>query len=131
MLTWTRNLGLLAAIVMLTACSDNSGQNTVPAGSNPAASPGFPSLPSSADERVILNGKMTFWMYEGDAGCFGSISDGTQEVELWVDVDTCGQVEYPEDGTASLEVTFQPDMQLGQGPVYTIVNFNQPPVLAE
>ncbi len=122
-----KRLALIVISAALSACTDES---TPVAGTDSSAG-GFPALPASPDQRVTLNGKMTFWMYEGDGGCFGSISDGVQEVELWVDVDTCGQVEYPENAAASVEVTYRPDNQYAPGELYTIVSFNEPPVLAE
>ncbi|MEH6567295.1 MAG: hypothetical protein V7756_18365 [Halopseudomonas sp.] len=128
MTPWMRTGGLLTALTALTGCSDgNEAESTIPAGNNV----GFPALPAMPEERVTLNGRMTFWMYEGDGGCFGSISDGMQEVELWVDVETCDQVEYPENAPASVEVTYRPDNQYAPGKLYTIVSFNQPPVMAE
>ncbi len=119
-------LGFVTLGIALGGCSENSAPTT----STETSASRFPALPTSADERVTLNGRMTFWMYEGDGGCFGSISDGVQEVELWVDVDTCGEVEYPENAPASVAVTYRSDNQYAPGTLYTIVSFNAPPVLA-
>ncbi|WVM91099.1 hypothetical protein UMZ34_11075 [Halopseudomonas pachastrellae] len=30
-------------------------------------------LPTGPHETITVSGKMTFWMYEGDAGCYGSL----------------------------------------------------------
>ena len=68
-------------------------------------------------------GKMAFWMFEGDAGCYGAIADGNSEVQLWVDADKCEDVEYSENEDASVEVTFSTENQYGPGDTYTITKF--------
>lgn len=62
-------------------------------------------------------------MYEGDAGCYGTIEKGAQEVQLWIDADSCGDKEYQESEPASVVVTYNPDNQYGPGKTYTIVEF--------
>ena len=103
---------------VLVACSDSSDQasETVSGGS-------FPALPTSSSERVTLEGQMSFWMYEGDAGCYGTIVRGSREVQLWADADDCGHREYAENAFASVEVTYREDNQYGPGETYTIPRF--------
>ena len=63
-------------------------------------------------------------MYEGAAGCYGAITDGATEVNLWIDAESCGEKEYDENEAASVEVTFNSDNQYGPGKTYTITSFN-------
>ncbi len=105
-------------VITLAACSEpNNPKDAV------SSHASFPALPINPSETVIVSGKMVFWMYEGDGGCFGSISDGAQELQLWVDVTTCGEAEYKENESASVEITFNPKNQYGPGKTYTIVSF--------
>ena len=107
--------------ILVAGCSES--ENSDVAENSTASGPSFPSLPTSSSERVQLKGKMAFWMYEGDAGCYGTITDGSSEVELWIDADSCGEREYPENEDASVEVTFNSENQYGPGKTYTITNF--------
>ena len=102
----------------LVACSDSSNQ-----ASETVSGDSFPTLPTSSSERVTLEGQMSFWMFEGDAGCYGTIVKGSQEVQLWVGADTCGDREYAENEAASVEVTYKTDNQYGPGKTYTITRF--------
>ncbi len=102
----------------LAACSDSADES-----SGTSAGSSFPPLPTSSSERVTLTGKMSFWMYEGAGGCFGTIASGSQEVQLWIDADGCGDQDYAENEDASVEVTFKADNQYGPGETYTITRF--------
>ena len=113
--------GAVLLVLGLAGCSDSGNEVAAP-GALLSATP-FPTLPASPSETVVLDGAMTFWMYEGDGGCFGTISDGVQELWLWVDVDTCGDVEYEDNEHTVVEVTFNPDNQFRPGKTYTIVGF--------
>lgn len=113
--------GTLLLVLGLAGCSDSSNEMAAPGASLSAMR--FPTLPASPAETVVLDGVMTFWEYEGDGGCYGTISDGLQELWLWVDVDTCGEVNYQDNDRAIVEVTFNPDNQFGPGKTYTIVSF--------
>ena len=109
----------IIAVAFLSACSSSDDSSPLS-----SAKSSFPSLPSSSAERVTLDGVMSFWMYEGDAGCYGTITDGAVEVNLWVDADSCGEKEFGENEAASIEVTFNPENQYGPGKTYTITSFN-------
>ncbi|WP_299595618.1 hypothetical protein, partial [uncultured Microbulbifer sp.] len=102
----------------LTACSskENSTQASGSVGK-------FPKLPTSSTEYTTLQGVMSFWMYEGAAGCYGTITDGLSEVNLWVSEDSCVEVNYSENEAASVEVTFISENQYGPGKTYTITSF--------
>jgi len=116
-----RILLTIAIAASVAACSDTEDTNSHNSSSS-AGNP-FPTLPSSSLESAVLEGKMTFWMYEGDAGCYGSIFDGNAEVQLWVDATTCGDTDYAENAEARVEVTFNPDNQYGPGKTFTIKSF--------
>jgi len=108
-------------LVSLVACSGTKESNPAPTSSKSIGS--FPTLPTNTTETVVLDGEMVFWMYEGSGGCFGTISDGSKEVQLWIDAEACGETEYAENEDAVLEVTFNTDNQYGPEVMYTIVSF--------
>lgn len=110
---------LIAAIALhaLSGCSESDTQAST------EASGSFATLPADSKESAVLSGEISFWMHEGDAGCYGTITDGVSEVQLWTDVDTCGEKEYSENQRASVEVTFRSDNQYGPGTTYTITKF--------
>lgn len=62
-------------------------------------------------------------MYEEAAGCYGALSTPQTEIQLWVDVDTCGEREYKDKEQATVEITFNPDNQYGAGKTYAITSF--------
>ena len=66
---------------------------------------------------------MSFWMYEGAAGCYGTITDGLSEVNLWVSEESCVEIDYSENEATSVEVTFRSENQYGPGKTYTITSF--------
>ena len=100
------------------ACSDSSDPaNETGSGES------FPALPTSRSERVTLNGQMSFWMFEGEAGCYGTIVSDYQEVQLWVSADDCSDRDYGDNESASVEVTYRKDNQYGPGKTYTITRF--------
>ena len=109
----------LIALACLSACSDSNDADLKISGNST-----FPPLPSNSSERVTLTGKMSFWMYEGEAGCYGTITSGSEEVNLWIDADSCGEKVFDENEQVSVEVTFSPDNQYGPGATYTITRFN-------
>ena len=114
----TRTISLFSVLIFITACSDGNGP-----GPGQAASTNQVSFPESPSERVNLTGEMSFWMYEGAAGCYGTLVSQGEEVQVWVDADTCGDREYEENQRATLELTFNPDNQYGPGKTYTITSF--------
>ena len=107
-------LPFLVSLGFLGGCSDSS---------NEIIQSGFDKLLQSSTDYVEINGTITFWMYEGDGGCFGSISKGGDEIQLWVGVDACGEHEYKEGEIATFEITFNSENQYGPGKTYTITEF--------
>ncbi|HET9047873.1 MAG TPA: hypothetical protein VFN29_02745 [Chiayiivirga sp.] len=108
---------VLASVIALTACSN---------GAEPGASSAsaLPTLPTNSSERVLIQGKMVFWMYEGEGGCFGTLDRGSDEVQLWIDANACGEREFTEGEQASVVVTFRSDEQWDESQKsYTIVEF--------
>lgn len=113
-----RVIVLSAVFMFIAGCSDGNA----PA-SEQAASSNQVSLPESPNERVNLTGEMSFWMYEGAAGCYGTLVSQGNEIQVWVGADTCGDREYEENQRATLELTFNPNNQYGPGKTYTITSF--------
>ena len=114
----TRAISLFTVLIFIAGCSDGNGM----AAGRPAST-NHVSLPANPSERVNLTGEMSFWMYEGDAGCYGTLVSQGKEIQLWAGVDTCGDREYEENQRAALEITFNPDNQYGPGKTYTITSF--------
>jgi hypothetical protein len=114
----SRTIALFTVLVLITGCSDSGGpESNQPAKSNQV------SLPENPSERANITGEMSFWMYEGSAGCYGTLVSQGKEIQVWVDADTCGEREYEENQSATLELTFNPDNQYGPGKTYTITSF--------
>ena len=104
---------------VLTACGKDSNEEPELG----ATSVDTLDLPTSPSEKVLLKGKMTYWDWEGDAGCYGTFEKDGQEVQLWANADACENVEYKENQQVSIKVTFNPDEQWGPGNTYTVTNF--------
>ncbi len=111
-------LGILL-LLFLSACSESENDDSKHSNSDK----GFQSLPSNESERTIVNGRMSFWMYEGDAGCYGTLAKGISEIQLWIDADSCIDKSYSENQKASVEITFNQSNQYGPGKTYTITAF--------
>jgi len=113
-----RIIAQFTVLIFIAGCSEGGG----PAFEEPSKFSQV-SLPESPTERVSLTGEMSFWMYEGAAGCYGTLASQGKEIQVWVDADTCGDREYEENERATLEITFNPDNQYGPGKTYTITGF--------
>lgn len=116
----TKAILILVAVAMVSSCSKTDSDEGVAADESGSA---FGVLPTSTADQVSVSGDMSFWMYEGDAGCYGNLTKGGSEIQLWVDADKCGNVEYEENAPATLVITFNPNEQWGPGKTYTIVDF--------
>jgi len=115
---------LVAVIVLLGACS----------GSAPEVDPSFaqkysefPSLPVSSSQSVELRGAMTFWFWEGEGGCYGTITDGRKIVELHAEADLCRPIEYEEGQEAVVKISYDRELKYGPGDmmVYPVVSFGK------
>ncbi len=116
-----RTFTLFVVLISIMGCSDgNAPESDEAAQSNQANQV---SLPESLNDRVNLTGEMSFWMYEGAAGCYGTFVSQGKEVQVWVDADTCDDREYAENQPVTLELTFNPENQYGPGTTYTIKSF--------
>lgn len=103
-------LGLIALVLLMMGCSDSDDDfSSVEVDSSNYSA--FPALPTSTSETVELTGAMTWWFWEGDGGCFGTISDGRQSIELHAEADLCEPIEYEEGQEASIKITFDPSKQ--------------------
>lgn len=112
---------LALAPFVFAACSSGSDSASGEAGGGASE---FPALPTSDAERVLVDGNMSNWFYEGDAGCYGTLSRGASSIELWINADACGEREYSEGASASVVVTYRETEQWMPGKkMYTIVEF--------
>lgn len=115
----TRSIALFAVLLFITGCSDGAG----PASDDSVGSNQI-DLPERSSDRIKLAGEMSFWMYEGEAGCYGTLLSQGEEIQVWVDADACGEREYEENQQVTLELTFDPANQYGPGRTYTITAFD-------
>ena len=81
-------------------------------------------LPASNIEKVELTGVMTWWFWEGDGGCFGTLTDGRKNIELHAEADLCEPIEYEEGAEAIVSVVYEPNKQYVSGKkMYSIIEF--------
>ena len=67
---------------------------------------------------------MSWWFWEGDGGCFGTLTDGRTSIELHSEADLCEHVEYKENAEASVKVTYDANKQyLPNKKMYSIIRF--------
>jgi hypothetical protein len=67
---------------------------------------------------------MVAWLFEGDGGCFGTLKNGSEEVEVWANADSCEKRQYKENEPAAIVVTYRSDEQWGEKS-YSIVEFRE------
>lgn len=103
--------------MFVSACSDSS--NSQPSLGAAVAT----ELPTSTADTLEISGKMSFWMYEGDAGCYGALNIDNSEIQLWSSADKCIDTDYSENQSASIKITYNPGNQYGPGKTYTVVGF--------
>lgn len=74
-----------------------------------------------------ISGEITFWMLEGDAGCYGEIRIGKNLFELWSEADLCENENIVEGSTQTLTVRLESEKQsylaVAGKPVYSIIEF--------
>lgn len=117
-------LFLILFALFATACSKPDAESR-PESTGSSSNAGFPSLPTTDAERVLIEGKMIGWFFEGDGGCFGTLKNGAQEVEVWAEADACEQKEYKENEPAAIVVTYRRSEQWAEKS-YSIVEFREP-----
>ena len=113
-----------ALLTLVAACSsDNEEVNTDVVDKFNS----FPNLPTSTEEKIVLEGSMEWWFWEGDGGCFSTITDGRKNVELHSEADLCVKVDYNEGQEAKIKITYDPNKQYSSDgkPMYSIVTFIQ------
>lgn len=115
------SVALICLAFLFSACSAEPGSAAANAGSTADAE--LSALPTNRSERVLLEGRMSFWMYEGDAGCYATLVRGAEEVELWSDAEICAGQEYAENQPAAVVVTYRADQQWGPGDSYSVIEF--------
>jgi hypothetical protein len=108
-----------SVICFLSACSDSEFINNNPQLKYQA----FPQLPTNTSEVIEITGAIQWWFWEGDGGCFGTISDGHKHIELHALADLCEPIEYDEGQTAVIKITYDPNEKF-RGKVYSILHFS-------
>jgi len=103
--------------VLISACSKKSNDTPDQGAALPA------NLPPKTGEVVTVSGNMSFWFYEGSGGCFGTLEADGAEIQLWTDVDLCGDRDYEENEKATLRIKYREDNQYGPDTIYTVVGF--------
>ena len=87
----------------------------------------FPQLPESKSEFVTVTAKVIYWFFEGSAGCYGTLSDGTQKISVHSDADTCENVKVSKGKAIKVDLTFDPEIHEsvteGSNTVYSITRF--------
>ncbi len=115
---------LLSSIVIsqLSACSESRNENEV------SDSSSYVSLPTNSSSPVEIEGEITFWMWEGDAGCYGEINSAGNVIELWSEADLCVDEKITEGEVRTLSIIFEQDMQpylnVNDKPVYSVVGYD-------
>lgn len=73
--------------------------------------PEFPSLPTSRSESIHVTDSMSWWFWEGDGGCFGTLTDGRSTIELHAEAELCESIDYKEGAEAAIEIVYDPSKQ--------------------
>lgn len=121
----SKHLKLLTSIIFLSqlsACSQSSNEN------EDSSSSSYISLPTDSSTPVEIEGEVTFWMWEGDAGCYGEINSGGKVVELWSEADLCVDEKVTEGEVRTFSIIFeeakQPYLNVNNKPVYSVVGYD-------
>ena len=110
---------ILISMLFLVACSDS--------GDNASKLSPFPEMPKDKSTLVQLTGKVDFWLFEGDAGCYGTLTDGLNKVEVYSEAIICEKVTVSEGSVITVDIIY--DSQIsdivsdGEKPSYTIIAF--------
>lgn len=122
---YSKTIKILAAAIVisqLSACSESSNENEAYASSS------YISLPTDSSSPVDIEGEITFWMWEGDAGCYGEINSAGNVIELWSEADLCVDEKVTEGEVRTLSIIFEQDMQpylnVNDKPVYSVVGYD-------
>ena len=118
----TTCLTIACLALALTACSSEPAANEEAVAESTADTSAFPDLPTNPSETARVEGKMSNWFVEGEAGCYGSLENAGSTIQVWSDIETCGDRDYAEGAPAALVVTWRPDEQWA-GNTYSIVEF--------
>ena len=68
---------------------------------------------------------MSWWLWEADSGCFATILDGRQNLNVFALADWCVTIEYAENERSVIDVVYNSTHQYSVNglPVYSIVKF--------
>ena len=105
--------------LQLVACEDPAKDSNIQSYSQP-----FPPLPTTS-KSVTVTGTVKWWFWEGDGGCFGTLSAGGTDIELYSEADLCAPIEYEEGDVATMDIVFLKENQYhpeGKD-MYTVAKF--------
>jgi hypothetical protein len=112
---------VLSTSLLIIACSDSTETSA-------AKLAPFPALPKAVTNSVTLSGRVVDWLFEGDAGCFGTLTDGIRNINVYSKADICEPAHVQTDLLITVTIIFdigiQQDVGDGTGPAYTITQFH-------
>lgn len=122
-------LAAVAAIAFyITACSQGESPDASASGEGSAALQPFPPMPGGTAKSVQVTGKVTDWMFEGDGGCFGALTDDSTTIDVYSEANLCENVNAANGVILKVDIIYEADKQhdIGDGkkPAYTIVKFH-------
>jgi hypothetical protein len=109
----------IAVLLQMIACEETVEDSSIKSYALP-----FPTLPT-ANKSVTVTGTVKWWFWEGDGGCFGTLSAGGNDIELYSEADLCAPIEYEEGDVATMDIVFLKENQYhpeGKA-MYTVAKF--------
>ena len=85
---------ILLPLILLVSCSDDPP-------------PPFPTLPADLTP-ISVKGYMHNWVMAEDLGCFGTLSDGQQSIEIWAAKDDCKWHFFADGDVVAVDLIFNP-----------------------
>ena len=110
---------LIVILLQLVACEEPAEETSIESYGQP-----FPTLPTG-NKSVTVTGTVTWWFWEGAGGCFGTLSAGGKDIELYSDADLCEPIEYEEGEVATMDIVFRKENQYNPNgkTMFTVIKF--------
>ena len=82
-------------------------------------------MDESRTSPVRLQGKVLNWFFEGDAGCYITLTDDDQQIEARAEADDCEFMKVPVNDVIDLELFYDPKQDYGDkdNPMFTVKRF--------
>ena len=85
------------------------------------------SLPLADAGSQRIESVVTFWLWEGDAGCFGELDISGKTINVWAEADLCVDEEVQEGSKISIDIALESEKQsyisADGTPTYSVVGF--------